>query len=79
MNNSRARQLRSDTNAATHWLGGKASGMENLMKKYLITGSVLLMSGTSALAAAPEGVAKALGTCCAAIAACCEAVLSCCG
>ena len=49
------------------------------VKKYLITGSVLLMSGTSALAAAPAGVSTALDACCAALAACCEALLSCCG
>jgi hypothetical protein len=49
------------------------------MKKYLAIGSVLLMSGTSAFAAAPEGAVKALGSCCAALAACCEAFLSCCG
>ncbi len=49
------------------------------MKKYIATGAVLLLSATSAFAAAPEGAAEALGVCCAALAACCEAILACCG
>ncbi len=49
------------------------------MKKYIVTGAVLLLSATSAYAAAPEVAGKTLSACCAALAACCEAVLSCCG
>lgn len=48
------------------------------MKKYYAIATILLMTGTSAYAAAPGGIAKAVSACCAALAACCEAGMSCC-
>lgn len=49
------------------------------MKKLYLTAAALLISSTSAYAAAPGVASEAVAFCCAALAACCEAVMACCG
>lgn len=49
------------------------------MKKLYLTAAVLLVSSTSAYAAAPGVVSEAVASCCAVLSACCEAVMACCG
>ncbi len=57
----------------------RSCAMEVMMTKFYATTAVLLLSGTSAYAAAPEVVTNGLSSCCSALAACCEALLACCG
>lgn len=49
------------------------------MKKVYATAAMVLMSGTTAYAAAPDAATQALAACCSALAACCQAILACCG
>lgn len=67
--------------AAANWLSCEVSNrrMEIIMKKFVVTAAVLLMSSTGAYAAAPGAVGKAVASCCSAFAACCEAAMACCG
>lgn len=52
---------------------------EIIMKKYIVTAAVLLLSSTSAFATAPNGVLQAVASCCSAVGAvCCALGLPCC-